>query len=461
MLKLKKVLCFHAIDSGRDIQALAPVLYNLIHLQDCLIIHAYLLESYKLNSEKPDLVLLANAVGSKEHVTLIKACCLKNIPVFSLTAEGNMIDEYYRNSICWGWNSDKEIYHYKYCFWSKRTFSVFNEFYNNKYLTKSALTGASGFDVYKMIQSRKYQENPLQGLTNDYDAVIGYAGWAFGKVYSLPDIQHLSKIYKGSALDNYIEWGKTMGKKVCEVLRYAIESNPNYLFILKKHPMEHYSGLHPEPLNEMIQLEDYPNVRYIRGNTYKLFDLLQICDIWTCFESSTVIEAWLSQKPTINIIPDNDRRMSTFVANGSKVITSKESFNLEIQSFIKKEGKSNKSFSLNQIQKEIIENSIGFSDGLNHIRLVKLILDLLKIKNVKNPLFSTTRTDIKNYLFLNSMKKLLKVPIINRIGKIKKHNFFVNDYSQKKLEAELEIYFEICESFYSDYDSRLGLLDLL
>lgn len=450
---MKKILCFYAFDSGRDIQALAPILYNLANYQNCKIIHAYIFESYKVVCIKPDLVLLSNAIGSREHFNLLKQCYERNIPVFSLTAEGNLKDEYYKSDICWGWNIDKIIYQYKYCFWSSRSMKLFSDHHPNIDNSKFALTGGSGFDLYRMIKNYSQVKNSLTDLTAGYEAVIVYAGWAFGKVYSLPDLNHLAKVYPGDRLPEYVEWAKDTRQNIEDILRSAIKAFPNYLFVFKKHPREHSKALIDEPMNEMSPLENYDNVYYLRGSEYTLIDLLQIASVWTCFESTTVMESWLSGIPTINIIPNDDRRMSTYVATGSTISIDSNSFieNLKHQIKLKKSN----SFSISDIQIGIIKNAIGFYDGLNHLRIIKEILKLLEEES--KPRYKLSGVDLRNMILFNSMKFLNSVPIIRNIGVVKKHSFFEDSFSIEKLQQELGDLYEIIESFYEHIDPKKEL----
>jgi hypothetical protein len=155
--------------------------------------------------------------------------------------------------------------------------------------------------------------------------------------------------------------------KVEAILRAAIENNPDVLFILKRHPNEANPTITKENPNEMIRLRDYPNVLYITANE-SLHDLISASDIWVGFETTTAIEAWLMGKQTVFINPDPNFNR-TNIYKGNPILKTPEEFvraitefydSGEVPGFYSEEHKNNR--------EQIYKETIGFADGMNHIR---------------------------------------------------------------------------------------------
>lgn len=442
---MKKILCLHDSDSGRDIQVLAPILYCLKEFRDCEIIHGYIFDMYLIAHKKPDLVLLANAVGSREHFFICRDCHKRNIPVFALTAEGNVPEAYYTKGNDWGWNTDKVIYHELLCFWSNRTMDIFKKVNPNIDASKLVLTGATGFDIYKMVQYCKEKISIYN--RGKYKTVVGYAGWGFGQFYSKTDLKHINKIYQGVEFSDYVKWGKEKKEEVLSILEYAVVNNPDVLFILKKHPKEHAPSLVVEPENEMSSLEKYPNVIYLKTLATNMSDLIRECDLWTCFESTTVMEAWLLGIDTVNILPQHDTRISTHIASGSSVAIDA----LQFDDYIRRIKQTKVVSEVETIKKreDIIKYSIGYSDGYNHLRALHYIENILSTANQSNRVYKYNKTDLRYFLLDKSMRIALRIPVLNKWIKVKKHTFILKDYSNRTLNNNLQAFYEISKQFYS------------
>jgi surface carbohydrate biosynthesis protein len=255
--------------------------------------------------KKPDLILMANTIGSRLHFKVSKYAHENGIKIFALISEGNFRTD--GSFDYFGYNADKTFYQEYICHWSKRT----KEFFDKELPSlqhKNIITGATGFDRYKIYQFEERDEFLKRYNLPRYKAVIGYAGWAFGKIYNQQGRDELRTYFQD--LDKGLKWMDQQMKEVESMLRAAIEKFPQVLFILKRHPNEANPTITTEHPNEMIALREYPNVLYITW-TENLHDLINVCDLWTAFESTTALEAWLIDKETIYLNPDPDFNRDT------------------------------------------------------------------------------------------------------------------------------------------------------
>ncbi len=176
-----RILCYFDYDQGRDVEILLPVIYYAETYLNAEVEFAFLRDIHKIYKQKPDLVLLANAIGSELHFLISKYAFENKVPVFALISEGNFRTNGTFNY--WGYNIDKKIYQDTICLWSKRTFDFLrNELPHEK--EKMTVTGAVGFDRYKIYKFIS-KENYLRQIGySQYKKVIVYAGWGFGKIFN-------------------------------------------------------------------------------------------------------------------------------------------------------------------------------------------------------------------------------------------------------------------------------------
>ncbi len=370
-----KALCFFDNDHGRDVEIMIPLIYFAERELNCEVDFSFIWNIHDIYRKKPDIVLISNTIGSRFHHLVTKYAHENNIKVFALISEGifrtNGTFNYY------GYNTDKKFYQEYICHWSERT-KIFFDKELPELGTRNVITGAVGFDrytIYDFISKEEYLRN--KGLQK-FKKVIGYAGWAFGKIYNAQGREELKVINKD--VDARIRWMEDQMLKVEAILRAAIEANPDVLFILKRHPNEANPTITKENPNEMIRFRDYPNVLYITANE-NLHDLISASDFWVGFETSTAIEAWLMGKQTVFINPDPDFNR-TNIFKGNPVIKTSKDFVKAIQEFYDKgklPGFYSKEHSENR--KQIYKETIGFADGMNHIRagyfLMKSLEDIV------------------------------------------------------------------------------------
>lgn len=159
------------------------------------------------------------------------------------------------------------------------------------------------------------------------------------------------------------------------------------------------------------------------------------------------MEAWLLGIDTVNILPQHDTRISTHIASGSSVAIDA----LQFDDYIRRIKQTKVVSEVETIKKreDIIKYSIGYSDGYNHLRALHYIENILSTANQSNRVYKYNKTDLRYFLLDKSMRIALRIPVLNKWIKVKKHTFILKDYSNRTLNNNLQAFYEISKQFYS------------
>ena len=439
-----KILCFLDFGKGRDLEILMPLVYYAEKYLHSQVEFAFLRDIHKIYLQKPDIVLLANAIGSKLHFLITKYAAQNNIPVFTLISEGNFRTD--GTFDYWGYNTDKIIYQDYICQWSQRTKKYFDEVLP-QYKQKNVVTGATGFDRYKIYDFISKEDYLKKLGYSRYKKVISYAGWAFGKIFNQTGLWEVKSSHKNN-YEQVIAWMKEQMLLVEDILRKAVENNPDILFILKRHPNEIHPHLQQRDRNEMVNLKDYPNVLYT--TTENIHDMISASDIFTGFETTAALETWLMKDtPTVLLNPDTDFNRDQLY-KGSVIAHSYDEFQKyidefystgKISSFQSEEKKENR-------QKFIVE-TVGYSDGMNHIRAgyyLKKTLD--KTKPNSNPKVKLNFSYLMWYYLVHIGKYFYKKEIFRRLPKFKKTIWIFDNLELKEIPQLKQKYFRYLDIFH-------------
>ncbi len=442
-----RVLCYTDHDNGRDVEMILPIRFFAERFLNCTFQHAFVYDEHAIYRYKPDLVLLPSTVGSHMYYDIARYALDQKIPVFALDSEGNFRTD--GSFDYWGYNKDRRILQNYLCLWSMRVVNFMRqELPNDK--DKIVLTGATGFDRYKIYRFRKKEEYLKEHNKRNFTKVVGYAAWAFGKLYFEKGVQSLIAYLKGD--ESKLNEIETERQLVSAILKETIVRNPDVLFILKKHPSERRpteTGYHE---NEIDGLTGFENVIF-EGEEAKIHDLLNVCDLWLTYESTTAIEAWLLGKTTILIRPRanfmgqiTDKKLDI----SQVVVHSHESLNNAIKEYF--EQGSIREFEDARTQSarnEVIWNSIGFGDGKNHIRAAYYFE-----KSIKNIAPDKIRLKFNLKYFVRYL--LIKAGIFFYIPqlyailpKTKKFIWVFEQYSLARLKNSYELYVPFLEEFYA------------
>jgi hypothetical protein len=371
--------------------------------------------------------------------------------LFALISEGNFRTD--GSFAYWGFNKDKKFYQEYVCCWSDRTAG----FLKNEVpeaANKIVVTGGVGFDRYKIYKFMRKEEFLQKYNRTQFKKVIGYAGWAFGKLDHSRGKDELLVWAKGEFAK--LKWIEEQRIKVRDILKQTIENNSDILFILKQHPQEN-APERPEPVkNEMSELAHYKNVIYL-CNQESVHDLISVTDLWTCFESTTALECWLMNKQTVFINPEIDFNRDPLY-KGSAIAKNLH----ELQNLIDEFYSTNKIKSFNDSEKvsirnELIKDIIGFGDGMNHLRASFYLNQTIEKYFPEN---QSPITDHRSHYAFHAWHWLVYVllritaPIYNRaiyskLWKFKKHLWVFENYKMEKLHRLYEKYIPFFDEFYN------------
>lgn len=357
-----RVLCFLDNDSGRDVEIVLPVVYYAEKYLRAEVEFAFIWDIDAIRRKKPDLVMLPNTIGSVFHWQVARYANQNGIRVFAMISEGNFRTD--GSFDYWGYNRDKIFYQDYITLWSERTFNFLSK-EMPEYKDRLKVTGATGFDRYQIYRFEEKEHLLSRYGLGHFEKVIGYAGWAFGKMYNKQGFDEMRFLHEDDP--KKIEWIKAQMLLVEEALRISIETHPEILFILKRHPNEANPTIVGKGQNEMVKLKYHKNVLYITEEE-NIHDLINVSDIWMAFESTTALEAWLMNKQTLFVNPDPDFKRDKLY-HGSAIVKNGTELSGAIEEFYRT-GRISAFFGSAEVtaRERLIADTIGFGDGLNHVR---------------------------------------------------------------------------------------------
>ena len=457
-----KILCFTDDVSGRDVEMMLPLRYFAERFLNCEFYHALNIDIHEIYRQRPDIILQANTIGSNLYFEISKIAHRQNIPVFALISEGNFRTD--GSFDYWGFNRDRQFYQEFVCCWSRRTAE-----YLKKEVPESSdkivVTGGVGFDRYSIYKFLGRENFLRKYSSTQFSGIIGYAGWAFGKLDHPRGRNELLVWAKGD--ENKLIWIEEQRVKVRNILEKAIVNNPSTLFLLKQHPQENSPERTEPVINEMSELARHKNVLYLCGEE-SIHDLISVSDIWTCFESTSALESWLMGKQTIFINPEKDFNRDPLY-KGSALAQSYEELQKLIDEFYS--GGTIEQFTNETkavVREELIKEIIGYGDGLNHIRastyLQKTINKYFGAGNPQpatgnqspatdhRPLYRFHPWHFIVYYLIRIAGPFYNRALYSRIYKFKKHLWIFENYKMKRLHNLYERYAPFFDDFYKRAD---------
>jgi hypothetical protein len=439
---LDKVYCFLVSNEARDYYGLS------VFLRCCEIFLGYEVEFHFvwdvliIRKNPPKLVVLPNCRGNNLYFEIAEYCETNGVPIFYGESEGNYFPkspEHY-----WALNLARRPLCPVTVVWNE---PVKKSLIEQSILAASKLfvSGAPGFDRYQYLAPPSKSDFLKRVGHPEKKIIIGYAGWAFGKIYN-KEVDDIC-INIGFQREEGINWLKKQKEIVEGMLRFMIESNPDVLFILKKHPRENFeSDLRDSP-NEMNSNAFAPNVLYVK-NEFDINDLIGVSDLWTAFESTSIMEAWLMGKQTLLLHGVKDFKRSRII-EGTMTADSKEQLAEAIQCL--RDGNSS-FFNPPEVvasRTELLAESIGYADGLNGVRLFSALRSFhtnptggprpkFSLRFVRRALIKSILTPIYSRVIFTRIYKLKKVVWVfdNRTLSVVKERYssekgYIDDFLQK------------------------------
>jgi surface carbohydrate biosynthesis protein len=402
--------------------------------------------AHKIYKNKPDLVIVPNSRGNLLYKKIAQYSFENNILVFSHDSEGNFNTEFSYDFL--GYNQEGTLYCPIQYTWNQRVKDFLIEKYNFPE-NKIYVSGAPGFDKYKFLPLKDKNSILKKYNLSHFTKIAGYAGWAFGKLYNEELNDVLNIILKPG--EEGKKWLENQRDIVEECLRKAIEQFPDVLFILKKHPRENFESDYRDSRNEMNQLIKYDNVLYLKDEE-EIQDLIEISDIWLAFESTSIMEAWLLGKPTLIINSDCDFKRAEIYKGSAIVQNPNELIDALSKLFIENDLAYFNNDNFLNIRKEIIEDSIGFSDGLNHLRIGKSFKCFINKQHKSNTKITLNFKFLRLYLLLHIGKIFYFPWLFKRLPKFKKTVWVFENYSLAKIKESKKNIYPYLDTFYKEYN---------
>ncbi len=356
--------------SGRDIHIVEPVLsYIEIKFGLNVVRESIWHGELKLLKYRPKVLLISNSTGATNNFRIVKLAHLIGIKTVALISEGDIVEKAdYINKMFWGWNTDKKSYEDLTIFWTERTVQL-----AKKNIPESAgfnlkYSGATGFDRYKLFSFSSKEEFKEKLNKDIYKKVIGLAGWGFD-LYSEETLQK-SLAPLPDECYYFIDFYNKSRKELNNVYKQLVENNPDILFVAKFHP-----GTVDRNCTEFEGLSNFPNV--VELFREEISDIINACDIWIAFESTTCLEAWLLGKQTFLINPCGENFPRSLIYKGSPVYFNYERSQKAINDFY--EIGNIPAFLEKEDERErLIKYTIEHGDGKNHQRAADFVFELFK-----------------------------------------------------------------------------------
>ena len=308
------------------------------------------------------------------------------------------------------------------------------------------ISGAPGFDKYVYTEKIDRERLLSKYGKSEYRKVIGYAGWTFGKLFTPEKNLFLANL--GRTEEEGTKWLEEQLEAVRFCMKAMIEAFPDVLFIFKKHPRENFESDRRDSPNEMNVFLDYPNVLYLK-NEEDVNHLISISDLWMAFESSTIMEAWLAGIPTLMVNPDpNFTRVNLF--KGSTLVQDKEALIRFIQNFYSKEHFAESEEVVSE-RSAILSESIGFGDGLNHLRSLYFYDEHLN-KPEANTKYTVNWKYLRLYILLHLGKFFFSKRLFSLNSKFKKTIWVFESYELKNANAKKKFVYRDLDRLYKKFN---------
>jgi len=297
---------------------------------------------------------MSNIVGARINFLVARYAYSLGIPVFTSHAEGDFAEENITEFV-WGHNYEKELIESKIFFWSKRNAELANKYFPET-IVKSYITGSPGHDKY-IIEKNIYKKD----INTQYN--IGIACYDF----SFTNSQHpLNNKFSKETINFF----KTQCILFDEILFELAKNNPHRTFYIKEHPGNNlglkYSGVQ--------KTSGLKNVIIIDKNS-SILDFISNIHITISYQSNTSLESWLIGNYSITLNPKTTTWPKEFYRTTfhecQLTCTNYETLNEVINNINIQD--SDKVFYNNR--KKMINDIIGFDDGLNHVRIGNQIIN--------------------------------------------------------------------------------------
>lgn len=354
--------------SDRDLNTSVPIYLELKKRGYKVVLQNLEFSHYNLVKYRPKLVFFS----SLNDIVVIhqkKLLSELNIPVISLTAEGNFQENAFHGYF-WGWNKDYKFYQDRLLLWNERSRDLILK-YHPEYASQLAVTGSVGHDRYRNLKFLNKQEFLRQNGLN-FKKVVGIAG--FGLFKYIDKMEYVETVNPSYPLEQFKLFDKDR-----DILRRdyktLLRNNPDTLFIVRVHP-ELATILEKSEFSELLN-EPNAYLSSIHGNLKSVDDVINISDLWIGYESNTSIEAWLLNKRVVYYNPTTADFQRENHSKGVLILNTLPDLQKSIDEFYST-GSIAAYEELAPLRQQIIRDVIGFDDGKNYWRTANFVEEYFK-----------------------------------------------------------------------------------
>lgn len=348
---------------GRDREVASLVCAALRHQGRTVVEDSIFNYRHLILKHRPRVLYVAEPAGARLNLDAARFALRLGIPTVSLDAEGNYVDEL-AEQMFWGHVKDNQLPQQAKLMWSARS--------REMVLSRAPdlsdrlkVSGAVGFDRY-ILGSFATKEQWRERYGFDQQHLVGYAGWAFDYVFGTRSVSQDLSLYGPEAIQRF----RRDRESLRDILEALIESNPKTLFVLRQHP-----GVVDVGESELAGLEQRTNVLVPPGRE-PIADCINVCDLWSAYDSTTCLEAWLLDKPSLLMNPSGPDFPRSRMYLGSSVLRTYEEINDALRAH-RLSGDLPGFSRMTAIRQKIISDTIQWADGKNHLRAAYYIEHLI------------------------------------------------------------------------------------
>lgn len=433
-MKKNTVLFVEWASFGRDFEIDLPLIYFFENVLKWEVKYLSIFNLPKILSINPDIIVMSNTTGAKENYNFSKIIFNSKISHFSHVSEGmyieNILDDF-----LWGWNDEKIMYQQALTLWNIPSYNMVIGAYS--YLKNTTfISGSVGHDKY-IIHKNENDKN--------YKMIIGYAAYDFNNIFYLINSgsEYMNRRFGGKnfeLLNNLLSSSK-------EILKKLVINNPDIKFIFKTHPADGNNLS-----QEFKELKHFANVEIVIKES--IMDIIRRSDLWMSSNSTTSLEAYVINKPTITFNTEK-AIMASDVLNGSILENNYEKIQNYIEEFYNT-GKIKVFEEKKELRKKLISDYIGFADGFNHIRFMSFLKPYVeKIENgelEKGKWNIPFKIKLKGYIrhFLYSLSKgKYNTPLLKRWARP------YDIFDDEQVEEQKRLRYPDFDKFYAENQEQI------
>ena len=403
----------------------ATLVCNYLRVCGIKVVERSVFDGYhEINKLKPKIFFITNTIGAPENLEMMIYAKSRGSIGVSLISEGNFQgDSDVHQLMIWGWNKKKILHEDVHMQWTRRTKLITIK--NHPELNARILvSGGVGFDNYIIQSSCPEKKSFFVRWTGgkEYQKIIGVGCWDFGSFY--PEDTRYA-IFKNLHSDSEVERFRKDGVLFDQVLSEVALAHPDILFLVKHHP-----GLQLGHKGAATQeLSKIKNVIVLKDEI-SIYDSIALSDFWITYESTTAIEAWLLGRQTCLLNPSGRDFPRDNVNQGSPDFSSSEQLLAAIDKFYL-DGNLPGFNQRDLDRRQVIKNTIGWDDGLNHVRAGNQILNLLEQSHEYRWTRESLMHRVSRWI---QHGKWVASPFYPAIKKFRNTSAIRNNFSSKDLE---------------------------